>query len=60
MWWYSGAVVAAGGTAGPQKEDEAFAFQRCVSRLIEMQSEEYLERVAKRKAFKTSSHGDHR
>jgi cell division protein ZapE len=37
---------------GPQREDEAFAFQRCVSRLIEMQSAEYLERYEKRKALK--------
>eukprot|EP00455_Lapot_gusevi_P031675 TRINITY_DN3444_c0_g2_i4.p1 TRINITY_DN3444_c0_g2~~TRINITY_DN3444_c0_g2_i4.p1 ORF type:complete len:494 (+),score=109.86 TRINITY_DN3444_c0_g2_i4:65-1546(+) len=36
----------------PAKEDEAFAFQRAVSRLMEMQSEEYLSRVATRKEMK--------
>jgi cell division protein ZapE len=49
------AAVSGTGSAvdgAPQREDEAFAFQRCVSRLIEMQSAEYLERFEKRKALK--------
>ena len=42
-----GAGAAKG--AQPTKEDESFAFQRAVSRLTEMQSKEYLQRVEQRK-----------